>query len=627
LPRGISVVKNKRVTKTAKLIFNTFTPNEFKYLLLICFFGFVLRLLFLIQIQDIPFFQDLYSDSKIYNQWAEEIVNEGKLYGERVFFMSPIYPYVLAVIKVFFDDAVFAIRLIQILIGTINVIIMFLIGRNLFTSTVGYITALLSAVYIVFIFYTSTILSETLQLFVVSLLILMLSKNPKNLNSKKWFIIGVLIGLAALFRANILIFYIPTIIWILFYYRKNNKWIFIRKIIVFFTLGLVLPIFPATLNNYLASGDFVLISSNGGINFYIGNNKDAIGIYQPPKDFDIFTDLSGERYAEKISGNNLSQSESSSFWYKKGFYYIFNDPLGFFLLQVNKTALFFSPNEYPQSFIMDIDFFKEQYSTILKFPLPGFGFILIFSIFGFVLTLKEKSKYSLLYIFTFCYIIATILFFITGRFRIALTPIFISFAAFGIIQIYSFIKIKRYKELIAGFFLVILYLISQKYLVKDYNLTSYDAYLNLGNIYFERGEYPEAYQSYLKSLKYKDYYLTHMMIGNFFKAQRNYSEAYRAYQNAIKRNPQSALTFFNLGTLYINVNEYENALVNFEKTIEIDPSFADSYRNIAIIYYMKADYKRSLAYFEKYLDQSNDEKIKSVVKKDVIEIKKRLRIN
>ncbi len=620
-------MKNKKVTKTAKLIFNTFTPNEFKFLLLICFFGFVIRLLFLIEINDTPFFQNLHSDSKIYNKWSDEIVTEGRLYGEQVYFMSPVYPYFFAVIKVLFNDSVLAIRLIQIVIGTINIIIMFLIGRNLFSSTAGYVTALLSATYIVFIFYTSTILSETLQLFVVSLLLLMVSRNPQNLNHKNWFIIGVLLGLAALFRANILIFYFPALIWILFYYGRNHHWIFIRRIIGFFTLGLVLSIFPATLNNYLASGDFVLISSNGGINFYIGNNKDAIGIYQPPKDFDIFSDLSGERYAEKISGKILSSSETSAFWFEKGFDYIFEHPFDFFLLMVNKTALFFSPNEHPQSFIMDIDFFKEQYSTVLKFPLPGFGFIMIFSIFGFVLTIKDKSKYSLIYLFIFCYIIATVLFFIAGRFRIAITPVFISFAAVGIIQIYSFIKIRRYKEIIVASSLVIIYLISQKYLVKNYDLSSYDAFLNLGNIYFERGEYPEAYQSYMKSLEYKDYYLTYMMIGNFFNAQRNFPNAYKAYQNAIKRNPRSAITFFNLGTLFINVSNFDSALVNFEKAIEIDPSFADSYRNIAIIYYVRGDYNKSLIYFEKYLELSNDEKIKNIVKKDIVEIKKRLQIN
>ena len=37
-------------------------------------------------------------------------------------------------------------------------------------------------------------------------------------------------------------------------------------------LPLCLIIFPVTLRNYLIGDDWVLISANGGVNFYIGNN-------------------------------------------------------------------------------------------------------------------------------------------------------------------------------------------------------------------------------------------------------------------------------------------------------------------------------------------------------------------
>jgi len=44
-----------------------------------------------------------------------------------------------------------------------------------------------------------------------------------------------------------------------------------------FAAGLVLPIIPVTLHNALVGHDFVPIASQGGVNFYIGNNPVADG--------------------------------------------------------------------------------------------------------------------------------------------------------------------------------------------------------------------------------------------------------------------------------------------------------------------------------------------------------------
>ena len=40
---------------------------------------------------------------------------------------------------------------------------------------------------------------------------------------------------------------------------------------------------PWTLRNYRVHGEWILISSNGGINFWIGNNEQATGEFiEPP---------------------------------------------------------------------------------------------------------------------------------------------------------------------------------------------------------------------------------------------------------------------------------------------------------------------------------------------------------
>src|SRR5439155_5302490 len=77
---------------------------------------------------------------------------------------------------------------------------------------------------------------------------------------------GVLWGLAATATPNILLA-VPAAAW--------WAWRRIRAAAArLFLLGVVLPIVVVTARNYFVAGDTVLISSNGGINFYIGNNPD-----------------------------------------------------------------------------------------------------------------------------------------------------------------------------------------------------------------------------------------------------------------------------------------------------------------------------------------------------------------
>jgi tetratricopeptide (TPR) repeat protein len=90
-------------------------------------------------------------------------------------------------------------------------------------------------------------------------------------------------------------------------------------------------------------------------------------------------------------------------------------------------------------------------------------------------------------------------------------------------------------------------------------------------------------------------------------------------------NSSNPLAHFNLGTLFVQTGDYNRALEAFSITIKNDSSFADAYRNIAIIHYLQENYKESLYFFEKYLYLANDDQAKETVRKDIEEIKRRLR--
>ena len=82
---------------------------------------------------------------------------------------------------------------------------------------------------------------------------------------RRWLAAGLVLGLGALAVASMLLL-APVALWWL--RRTSRTW----RAPLLFLLGCTLAIAPVTLRNGLVSGDWVLISRDAGLNFYIGNN-------------------------------------------------------------------------------------------------------------------------------------------------------------------------------------------------------------------------------------------------------------------------------------------------------------------------------------------------------------------
>jgi 4-amino-4-deoxy-L-arabinose transferase-like glycosyltransferase len=615
--------KQGKPPDTVKHSSGMFSKEEYKYLSLIFFAGLLLRFIYVIETQNTPFFQNLFSDSKIYFDLAINIAS-GNWMGNEVFFMSPGYPYFLAVIFAVFGKSILIVRFIQIVINSVNIILIYQVAKNIHSQKAGYVAAALAAVFSSFIFYSGAILLEVIQVFILTLLLVILSDERLKVNSKMWLWAGLLLGIASYFRANILLLFPVLLVWFFIKVFKAQQKKILYRSLIYFSLGTLLPVLLVTIRNYYVGNEFVPISSNGGINFYLGNNKDATGIYKTPEDFDFFSDLSGRKYAEKLTGKNLSSSEVSTFWLQKSIDFIEHEPIKWVELTGKKILFFFSNKEIPQSAVMDPAFFADNYSMILKLPLPGFFIIFLVSIFGFTLTWKKRKKYSLIYIFLFTYLVATILFFIIGRFRVAVSPVFIVFAGVGIMEVYNVLKSKNYKPLVLPIAIMLLFVLSSNFIIPKYNFTNYDAFVNLGNSLFEKQDYDEALADYHKALSLKADANIYVLLGNTYAAKHQFKQALDFYYKAINKNPDYKLAYFNLGIAYVQTRRLPEAEDAFIKTINLDSTFGEAYRNLAIIDYIKEDYESSLEYFKKYMTLTKDEKTRQTVSKDIEELKRRL---
>jgi tetratricopeptide (TPR) repeat protein len=598
--------------------------KEFAALLIIMMGGFLLRLFYVIEISESFFIQSPVSDSLIYLEWAREIA-AGSWFADRVFYMSPVYSYFLAVIHTIFSDTVFAAQVIQVFLNTINILLIYIAAKRIFSQQEAFISAVIAAVYSLFIFYTGLILIEVLHTFILSAFLIYLIRMKDEINKGEFLIAGLLFGLLILFRGNIILFLPVLLAWLYFRYERDLKKLL--KPSGLFLLGVFLPLSFITLNNYLAEGDVVILTSNGGINFYLGNNPSATGIYMNPGEFRLETDLTGGLYAERVMGRELTPGEVSDFWFAKGFEYVRENPLDAARLFFIKLLLFFDDSENSQSASMDIGYFSENYSDILKIPLPGFYLIMLLAAAGIILSWEKRKKFDILLLFIIVYAAATALFFVTGRFRVPAAPMFILFSGAGIYRIYIILKGKEFRKLMRPAAAVIILIAMNITLTPSFTFSNYDALIHMGRAHYDNKEYDKAIEYYTQSLREQDDYATYVLLGNALAARGDLNNAMGAFLIAVERNPDYELGWFNLGALNIQLRNTDEALKNFKKVIEINPTFEDAYKNIGIIYYIQGDNELALEYFEKYLVYAKDEHTRYTVSRDIEELRKEMREN
>ncbi|MEE0947543.1 MAG: tetratricopeptide repeat protein [Bacteroidales bacterium] len=119
------------------------------------------------------------------------------------------------------------------------------------------------------------------------------------------------------------------------------------------------------------------------------------------------------------------------------------------------------------------------------------------------------------------------------------------------------------------------------------------------------------------SLQDPDLALTYHDMGFVYLDQGNLEEALKWYDKALEieekvldpLSPSLAISYNNKGSIYLNKGKYDEALKWLDKALEIQekvldplsPDLAGLYTNIGVIYYVKRDYDEALKYFNKGL--------------------------
>jgi 4-amino-4-deoxy-L-arabinose transferase-like glycosyltransferase len=424
LPEGSNTDRPKREARGEELLARIGARFAFldRYAVafwLVVGFAFLLRLFHLIEVADTAFFRHLHTDPFMYHHWAIEIT-EGDWLGKSkpVFYLGPLYPYFLAVIYSMAGPSTIAACIVQVILSALSAGLVYHLGRQLFGSAVGVVAGLLAALYGMMIFYSSLILGATLIIFLDLLMLVLLSSGLRKPALWKWLAAGVCFGLSACARGTVALFGPLAVLAIIlcFSVRSWKKWLLACAAL---TSAFFATIAPVTLHNCLIGDDAVLLTSNAGVNLFIGSNAHSKGHF-----------IAAPRYKGRLLGasvrdqqsnfpeiakdelgrDDLVPSEVSRFWWRKSVEGIKEDLTGWLTLEANKLKYIVNAYESPNNRSY---YFSKRFSVLLRLPLVTYGVILPLAVAGIVISLKRWKEQGVLYAFLLAHV-AGLLAFGTG---------------------------------------------------------------------------------------------------------------------------------------------------------------------------------------------------------------------
>lgn len=378
--------------------------------------AFALRLTYVVAQRSDPLFAHPVLDEDEYVKAAHSLV-EG--HGDpRPYWQPPGIIYTLAATFEVSNDLVVA-RLIQILVSVASCGIVFLIGRRLFDPRVGLVAAAITAVHGVLVFECYELLPATWIVFWDLLALWLLLRATDNGKPLAAFATGLALGISAVFSPTILPFVIVAAILI-------KKPIAIAALVA----GVILPIAPVTCHNH-QHGELVLVSANGGLNLFLGNNADYehTMAMRPGREWELLT-------SEPNRHGSPQPGAASTYFSHRALGFAASHPISEAGLLARKTYLFVNGTEIPRD--TDIYAARSGVLSALVWPRPlAFPDALLvpLGLLGIVALWRERRRLAAPLALLVTLAVTTIVFFVSSRHRAPALPLFALFAGAGAFRI------------------------------------------------------------------------------------------------------------------------------------------------------------------------------------------------
>ena len=614
----------------------------------------VVRLVYLAELSGAPLLSVLMGDSRQYDQWAQQLAG-GRWMGTEVFYQTPLYPYALAVIFRIAGHDLGVVRIIQAMLGAASCALLGLAGRRFFSDRAGVIAALLLAVYPPAIFFDGLIQKSSLDIFLITLVLVSLAEFQGRPHWTWLIALGATTAALVLNRENALVLYPVVGSWLLFQFRdvpvrRRAGWA-----AVFLSATLVV-LLPVGVRNYRVGGEFLLSTSQLGPNFFIGNNPHASGSYEslvPGRGDASYERADAMALAAKAVGRPLSPGEVSNYWLRQSCDYIRTQPVQWLALLGKKALLTLNAAEIPDT--ESIEAYADSSRLLSGLLWLNFGVVLPIAALGGWTHRRQWRRLLILYGMAAGLVLAVAAFYVVARYRHPLVPIVLLFSAAGVDALPHMRRAGSPKPvgerrapgrarkppasrqplspqgwsrawipgLAAAGLLAIVTHIPMK-VVHDQTYINLGALLvqtgraaeavpvllkavtvdpgyaephfNLGLAYRETGEQQPALEELTTAVRLRpDYTEAHSALGIMLRDLGRPADAVQYLREAARLLPQSAEAHSNLGLALMETGQPGQAIIEHRRAVALAPDAPNLHNNLAVALQETGDAQQAIA--------------------------------
>jgi len=548
--------------------------DGWRWPLVILVVAFILKLVYVWQSRDALYIQVPIMDARDYDQMAQQIA-AGNVMRHQAFFMGPLYPYFLGLIYSLFGRDFTLVRIIQAAGGATTVMLAFLIGRRVFRPSAALAGVALLMLCASVTFYETELLMEWLGSLLNCFALWLLVTSSEQSKSGRFALAGAALGLSALARASILIFAAFVLVWI---WRAGGVRRAARA--AAFAATLVAMLLPAMIHNAVVSHVFLPVTSNAGVNFYIGNSRTATGRFEPIAEVDIYDDFTTQRYLERKTGRELNPAEVSSYWIGRTLQDMRANPGRAAGMMAKKFALFFNGYEVPQIesfYIVEKDFSWLRVLFVRLWPIVALGLI------GLLTSWRAGRARGLIAGYVLVYGVSIALFFVTGRYRVQAVPMLCLFAGTALVTLPAHVRTLRSAAAIAAAILAMLVVTSPALFADNPVLIEFGDRIHRARRLSELHSFAPALREADAAIAlYPGVAEGYLQRAIVYKAQNNDLKAMEDYQRAIKIDDRQPGAHYNLAQCMRRVNLREQAVKEYRRAVELDPWMVEAYNNLGI---------------------------------------------
>lgn len=538
------------------------------------------------------YYHDYWARAMATGSWAPPRLENDPEIQKHPYFRPPGYPYILSLIYRLTGPGYVGPRAVQMLFGLLNVILAFLLARRLFGDIAGLATAACMATYWGFVYFEGEFLEPVFTSLMSLWLVMALSAWSRAPSPRRMLHAALVLGALCLVRPNALAWLVVIVPWALWVLAGRDR----RRIgfvsIAILIAGVVVAIAPVTVRNLVVGDDLVLVSSNGGVNLYIGNNDRADGLVRGTmpgvgKLDTSFDHLSLVSDIEAQTGRAMKHSEVSDYLTAKALDWMKRHPGRVAWLMWRKTLLFWGPAEPADN--KDVAADRLDSPVLRSMPL-SFPMAFASSIVGLAMFLlaarrrpaatsgdageRERNEaVALILGLVVVWYASHVPFLVTARYRISIIPFLFVFTGLFVETMARLIAARDVRR--AALWACALAAVLVPVSIDLANVGEPDMarwHYQRGGAYARSGRMDRAIDEYRTVLELEpDYAAVHIDLGSALAAVRRVPESIPHFRKAVEESPRNVAARFNLGLALEMTGNLEESRLHYRAALDVHP--------------------------------------------------------